>query len=29
MLIEADMEANGDALDSAMVQEVDDAGRAN
>lgn len=28
-LIEADMEINGDALDSAMVQEVDDAGRAN
>lgn len=29
MLIEADMEVNGDALDSAIVQEVDDAGRAN
>ena len=29
MLIEADMETNSDALDSAMVQEVDDAGRAN
>lgn len=28
-LIEADMEINGDALNSAMVQEVDDAGRAN
>lgn len=28
-LIEADMEVNGDALNSAMVQEVDDAGRAN
>lgn len=29
MLIEADMETNSDALDSAMVQEVDDAGRTN
>lgn len=29
MLIEADLEINGDALDSAMVQEVDDAGRTN
>ncbi len=28
-LIEADMEINGDALNSAMAQEVDDAGREN